>query len=150
LVYKHGENYENYHVETSASEYGTEKENQNNRSTLFSSVISGEIPPSSYFVFTSEAFSEYLPDKDLLAIVTKLPPIVATEQMKNILGKINSFIPFLGIIIKNTVGLEASEMREENEKPLSAQGSYFQPEPHRTENRAHARTGRPYQPFQNL
>jgi hypothetical protein len=123
LVYKHGENYEIINVETSASEYGAEKENQNNRSALFSSVISGEIPPSSYFVFTSEAFSEYLPDKDLLAIVTKLPPIVATEQMKNILGKINSFIPFLGIIIKNTVGLEASEMREENEKPLSAQGS---------------------------
>lgn len=123
LVYKHGENYEIINVETSAAEYSVEKESLNNHNALFSSVISGEIPPASYFVFTSEAFSEYLPDKDLLAIVTKLPPIVATEQMKNILGKINSFIPFLGIIIKNTVGLEAAELREENEKPLSAQGS---------------------------
>ena len=52
---------------------------------LFSSVISGSIPKNGYFLFTNEALPEYLSEKQLIEIVTKLPPMGAAEQIKNTL-----------------------------------------------------------------
>ena len=100
LIYRHGEQYEVINVEANAAEVDTGKEtNDKDHATprqpsFFSSVISGEIPAGSYFVFSSEAMPEYISNRDLISIISKLPPIVAAEQIKNILAKINSFIPF--------------------------------------------------------
>lgn len=128
LIYRHGEQYEIINVETNASDIGSLANVNGDKASfrapaIFSSVISGEIPVGSYFVFTSEALPEYISGKDMIGIVTKLPPVVAAEQIKNILNKINSFIPFLGIIIKNTVGVDNQEIREEVEQNLSAHSS---------------------------
>ena len=128
LIYRHGEQYEIINVEANASDIGSLANVNGDRASfkspaIFSSVISGEIPVGSYFVFTSEALPEYISGKDMIGIVTKLPPVVAAEQIKNILNKINSFIPFLGIIIKNTVGADNQEIREEVEQNLSAHSS---------------------------
>ena len=91
---------------------------------LFSSVISGEVPAGSYFVFASESLPEYLSSRDLVSIITKLPPIVAAEQIKNVLAKINNYVPFLGIIIKNTTDDSGGEISSEIERvPLTTHNS---------------------------
>lgn len=104
-------------------ESGNEEENKSsvpgsiiNEPKFFSSVVSGEIPLNSYFIFTNEALPEYLSARELSNIITKLPPIVAAEQIKNTLAAINSYVPFLGIIIKNSYGqdLMESEVYETN------------------------------------
>ncbi|MDP2709542.1 MAG: hypothetical protein Q8O93_05925 [bacterium] len=77
---------------------------------LFSNVISGAVPRGGYFIFANETFSEYLSAKQVIGIITALPPVGAAEQIKNTLGKINAYVPFLGIIIKNTSGLEEREI----------------------------------------
>ncbi|MFA5155231.1 MAG: hypothetical protein WC453_02250 [Patescibacteria group bacterium] len=127
LVYRHGENYELINVEANAAEAPDNVEAGEpvaaKSTKLFSSVISGEIPLSSYFVFTSEALPEYLSGKELINILTKLPPITAAEQIKSILAKMNTYVPFLGIIIKNTTGLPGQETREELEEKLAARSS---------------------------
>ncbi len=127
LIYRHGEQYEVINVEANAADVNPPREASEQAvlktPSLFSSVISGEIPTGSYFVFASEALLEYVSNKDLISIITKLPPIVASEQIKNVLAKINSFIPFLGIIIKNTVGLDNQETRDEVEENLTAHSS---------------------------
>lgn len=130
LIYQNKDNYEIINVETNASESKnlTNQEQHIDKApstipSFFSSVISGDIPNSSYFMFTSEALPEYISSRDLISIITKLPPIVAAEQIKNILSKINSFIPFLGIIIKNTLGIDKQELHEEVEDNLSAHSS---------------------------
>ena len=81
-------------------------------SKIFSSVINGEIPAYSYFLFTNEALPEYLSNHELINIITKLPPMVAAEQMKNFLQNINSFAPFLGIIVKSTIGSRINELSD--------------------------------------
>lgn len=127
LIYRHGEQFEIINVEANAADINLPVEDGERVAiktpTLFSSVISGEIPTGSFFVFASEALLEYVSNKDLINIITKLPPIVASEQIKNILARINSFIPFLGIIIKNTVGIDNQEVREEIEENLTAHSS---------------------------
>ncbi len=80
---------------------------------LFSSIISGEMPNKSYFIFANESLSEYLFNQELIEIITKLAPLGAAEQIKNTLFKINSFIPFLGIIIKNNLHHEEPENIED-------------------------------------
>ncbi|MEI7620152.1 MAG: hypothetical protein WCJ57_01110 [Candidatus Falkowbacteria bacterium] len=80
---------------------------------LFSSIISGEMPTKSYFIFANEALSEYLFNQELIEIITKLAPLGAAEQIKNTLFKINSFIPFMGIIVKNNLSHEEPESMEE-------------------------------------
>jgi len=127
LIYHRQDSHEMINVEANAAD-STEVKNNTEAATakiptLFSSVISGEIPTNSYFLFTSEALLEYLSGREMVNIITKLPPIVAAEQIKNILAKINAYVPFLGIIIKNTVGLSNLEMREEPLENLSAQSS---------------------------
>lgn len=127
LIYRHGDGYELINVEANAQdsletdtgEAGDAAEPHVPK--FFSSVISGEVPPNSYFIFTSEALPEYLSGKDLISIVTKLPPIAAAEQIKNVLLKINTYVPFLGIIIKNTASLPggAATVKEELEASLA-------------------------------
>ncbi|MDP2736498.1 MAG: hypothetical protein Q8O59_01790 [bacterium] len=78
---------------------------------LFSNVVSGALPRSGYFIFTNETFSEYLSAKQIINIITTLPPASAAEQIKNTLSKINAYVPFLGIIIKNTTGVEMLEAK---------------------------------------
>ncbi len=78
---------------------------------LFSNVVSGALPRGGYFIFTNETFSEYLSAKQIISIVTTLPPASAAEQIKNTLGKINAYVPFLGIIVKNTSGAEMQEIK---------------------------------------
>src|SRR3989339_55120 len=69
---------------------------------LFNSVVSGKIPRRGFFIFTNEALPEYISEAQLIEITTTLPPLSAVEQIKNTLAKINSYISFWGIIIKNT------------------------------------------------
>lgn len=78
---------------------------------LFSNVVSGSLPRGGYFIFSSETLSEYLSAKQIINIVTTLPPAGAAEQIKNTLSKINAYVPFLGIIIKNTTGAEMQEIK---------------------------------------
>jgi len=78
---------------------------------LFSNIISGAVPRGGYFILASETFGEYLSAKQIINIVTTLPPAGAAEQIKNTLGKINAYVPFLGLIIKNTSGLEIEEVK---------------------------------------
>ncbi len=127
LVYQRGEDYEMINVEANAAD-SLEIKNAEEAAiakmpTIFSSVISGEVPNNAYFIFTSEALLEYLSGKEMISIITKLPPIVAAEQIKGLLAKINAYVPFLGIIIKNTIGLANLEIREELADNLSAQSS---------------------------
>lgn len=90
---------------------GPETKKQSNPVKLFSNVLSGALPRGGYFVFASETFAEYLSAKQIINIITTLPPAGAAEQIKNTLGKINAYVPFLGIIIKNTAGLEMPEVK---------------------------------------
>jgi hypothetical protein len=76
---------------------------------IFSDIISGEIPDNGYFLFTNEALPEYFSSKQLTEIITKLPPGSAMEQIKNTLTKVNSYVSFLGILIKNTRKLKTEE-----------------------------------------
>ena len=78
---------------------------------LFSNIISGSLPRGGYFVFASETFAEYLTAKQIINIITTLPPASAAEQIKNTLNKINAYVPFLGIIIKNTAGVDIDEVK---------------------------------------
>lgn len=95
------------------SESEEEKKKPLNPAKLFSSVISGFIPRDGYFVFTNEALPEYLSTKQLVEIVTTLPPASSAEQIKNSLSKINYYVSFLGLIIKNTQGYEKEEVIKE-------------------------------------
>lgn len=90
---------------------------------LFTNVISGSIPPGGYFLFTNEALPEYLSAQQLKGIITTLPPGGAAEQIKNLLKQINSYIPFFGIIVKNTVGAKAET--EVVARPTGAEGSIY-------------------------
>ena len=123
LIYHRNDQYEIINVETSATDTKEHLEDKEFSSpkelNIFSSVINGEIPVNSYFFFTSEALPEYLSNKEIISVITKLPPIVATEQIKNMLGKINTYVPFLGVLIKNTIGLSVSETKEEIEETLT-------------------------------
>lgn len=78
---------------------------------LFSNVVSGALPRGGYFIFSNETFSEYLSAKQIINIITTLPPASAAEQIKNTLSKINAYVPFSGIIIKNTTGVEMLEAK---------------------------------------
>lgn len=123
LIYRRNEQYEVINVETSATDIKEHRENEDysasRETNIFSSVISGEIPINSYFFFVSEALPEYLSNKELISIITKLPPIVAAEQIKNTLEKINTYVPFLGVLVKNTIGLNMVESKEELEEILT-------------------------------
>ena len=90
---------------------------------FFSNIISGSIPVGGYFLFSNETLPEYLSSKQLIDIITKLPPASAVEQMKNTLGNINAYVSFLAILIKNTAGAKPTEAELQPAAPLSAQTS---------------------------
>jgi len=114
LIFKRQDDFELINVESSAADSeNSSEDNAPSTPKFFASVISGEIPPSAYFIFCNEALPEYLSNKDLINIITKLPPIVASEQIKSTLSKLNSYVPFLGIIIKNTLGSSDHELKED-------------------------------------
>ena len=114
LIYKRQDQYELINVEASAAEAENQEFTPGAATPkFFASVISGEIPPASYFIFCNEVLPEYLSNKDLINVVTKLPPMVAAEQIKGMLAKLNSYVPFLAVIIKNTFGLSPSELKDE-------------------------------------
>lgn len=118
LIFKKGEGFEILNIEASATNEEIKLEETTGAPAafkIFSTVISGEIPLSSYFFFSNETIPEYLSNKELVTFITKLPPMVAAEQIKNSLLKMNSFVPFLGIIIKNTLGQAQVEIKNDNE-----------------------------------
>jgi hypothetical protein len=75
---------------------------------IFSNVINGQLPDKGYFIFSNEALPEYVSTKQLMEIVTTLSPVSAVEQLKNQLTKVNAYVSFLALIIKNTVGQATS------------------------------------------
>lgn len=114
LIHAKNDQFELINVEASAADVNSaEDKEKDNQPKFFSSVISGKIPPASYFLFCNEVLVEYLSNKELINIISKLPPMVAAEQIKTILAKLNSFVPFLAIIIKNTYGLTINELTDE-------------------------------------
>ena len=127
LIYIRQDGFEIINVETDAklSETKANKDTKKSpsASNIFSSVISGEVPLGSYFIFASESLPEYISGLELVKIITKLPPIVAAEQIKNVLSKINNYVPFLGIIIKNTNEDPSKKIEEIPSSPKSAHNS---------------------------
>jgi hypothetical protein len=133
LIYRRADGYEIINVETSAENSVSAQEEHRpgiqaedggpKVAGLFSSVISGEVPLGSYFVFASESLPEYLSGREMVEIITKLPPIVAAEQIKNTLLKMNTYVPFLGVIIKNTTDSGGQEIKEPIEETLTAHNS---------------------------
>ncbi|MGP8320901.1 MAG: CHASE3 domain-containing protein [Methanosarcinaceae archaeon] len=95
---------------------------------LFSDIISGSVPNNGYFLFTNETLPEYFSTKQLLKIITKLPPVGAIEQIKNTLSKINSYVSFFAIIIKNTTlpKNQTIKISQENSSYNSAKNSITQ------------------------
>lgn len=81
-----------------------EKKEEYNRTKLFTSVISGAIPIGGYVIFSNEVLPEYVSDKQMVDIVSTLPPQSSTEHIKNILSGTNNYVSFLGLVIKNTLG----------------------------------------------
>lgn len=116
LIYRRNGDYEIINIESSAkdSDAVVDDDNYDNNYSpkIFSAVINGEIPPHSYFFFSNEALPEYLSTREMVNIITKLPPMVAAEQIKNFLQKINSFAPFLGIIIKSTISNSVNDLAD--------------------------------------
>jgi len=128
LIYRRQDGYEIINVDSEAKDADTSQTDDRAKkapksNNLFSAVLSGDIPLNSYFIFASESLPEYLSSKDLVNIITKLPPIVAAEQIKNTLARINNYVPFLGIIIKNTTDRSGGEIKEVTKAPLSAHNS---------------------------
>lgn len=96
-------------VEYKISDVGEAPENEAlNIDKIFSNVINGKIPIGGYFLIINEALGEYLSNKQLIRIITKLSPSGAAEQIRNLLEQINSYVSFLGIIIKNTISTPLS------------------------------------------
>ncbi|MFH0951261.1 MAG: hypothetical protein V1765_02185, partial [bacterium] len=89
-----------------------------NINKLFSNIINGAIPMGSYFLFTNEALAEYLSEKQLIKIITTLPPASAVEQIRNILMQTNVYVPFLALIIQN--GRFSQEDFEQPANPIRA------------------------------
>ena len=139
LIYRRQGDYEILNVETMARDGGAidikPELNEDGEpleqpvTKIFSSVINGEIPPYSYFLFTNEALPEYLSHGEMVNIITKLPPMVAAEQIKNFLKSVNSFVPFLGIIIKSNIGGTLAENfdRDEDQQPARQLAETFPP-----------------------
>jgi len=75
---------------------------QNNK--FFTNVVAGAVPAHGYFFFANESLFEYLTKKQVADIITTLPPAGAAEQIKNLLEQTRAFVPFFGLIVKNTVG----------------------------------------------
>lgn len=121
LLYKDQKSTENKYkiTEIGQAEKAYEAELENGK--LFTHVLSGNLPANGYMVFCNETLPEYMSRKQLSDIITTLPPTSAVEQIKNILESINSYVTFLGVIIKSNI-LSVEEVRPEDvERELLAQ-----------------------------
>lgn len=98
----------------------SERSNKVNLTKLFAHVTEGKIPLESYFLFANELLPEYISNKQLTKIITTLPPGSAVEQIKNQLYKINSYVTFLAILIKNSSQQEVREPAPMNSEYISA------------------------------
>jgi hypothetical protein len=130
------EDEEEERIEYKISDVGETPESEAlNINKIFSNVISGKIPVGGYFLVINEAMSEYLSNKQLIKIVTKLSPTGAAEQIRNLLEQINSYVSFLGIIIKNTVAspMSGDELKSQLEEEIKIDD--YKPEIVRTEEK---------------
>jgi|WetSurMetagenome_2_1015567.scaffolds.fasta_scaffold00819_5 hypothetical protein len=126
-------------IEYKISDVGETPENEAlNINKLFSNVISGKIPVGGYFLVINEALSEYLSNKQLIKIVTKLSPAGAAEQIRNLLEQINSYVYFLGIIVKNTVVTNFSGEELKNRLEEEIEVDDYKPEITATEEKTEA------------
>lgn len=93
------------------------KEDDVNKKTnkLFPAVLSGKFPKKGVLVVTNEALPEYISNKQLIDISTTLPPSSAVEQIKQIVSGINSYVPFLSIIIKSTSAQKVKQQKQVRE-----------------------------------
>ncbi len=128
LLYQQKNGYEIINVETNAFEKENQKNNELEAAApkipkIFSSVISGEIPKNAFFLFSSESLPEYISEKELSSIVSKLPPLTAAFQIKTLLKKINTHVSFSGIIIKSASELDARDLQDEINDPITAHSS---------------------------
>ncbi|MBN2854568.1 hypothetical protein JXK06_03510 [Patescibacteria group bacterium] len=128
LLYQQKNNYEVINVETNAFEKENTKKSEVEVASpkipkIFASVISGEIPKNAFFLFSSESLPEYISEKELSSIVSKLPPLTAAFQIKGLLEKINTHVAFFGVIIKSASELEAKDLQEELREPITAHSS---------------------------
>lgn len=125
LIYKNKNDDDNRYKITETTERKIQEDDSRslNPNKLFTNIINGSIPPNGYFLFTNETLPEYLSSKQLLEIITTLPPNGALEQVKNLLNQVNAYVSFLGILIKNTTGQAILEIRQTNLKTTSAQNS---------------------------
>ena len=133
---KRREEDEQENIEYKISDVGEAPESEAlNINKLFSNVVSGKIPVNGYFLVINEALSEYLSNKQLIRIITKLSPAGAAEQIRNLLEQINSYVSFLGIIIKNTVAanLTGEEIKSRLEEEILVED--YKPEITRTEEK---------------
>jgi hypothetical protein len=110
-------------IEYRVTDIGKISEDDNQAITinkLFAEVLSGKIPPGGYFMASNEALSEYISSKQLTEIVTRLSPAGASEQIRNLLEKVNSYASFFGILIKNTsvTGLSDDELKKQLESEM--------------------------------
>lgn len=115
LIYKNkrtGEQ-DKYKISEVSSDPDSAEDDQPDRAKFFTNVISGSIPEAGYFIFTNETLPEYLSNKQLIEIITTLPPAGSAEQIKNILSKVNAYVSFLAVIIKNNKGLIVRESQAE-------------------------------------
>lgn len=113
LIYKKKKSYELLNIDQ-----GRKDGKKIDFQKFFNTVISGEIPPESFFLFTNEALPEYISHEELKEIITVLPPFSASEQIKNKLLQINNYAPFSGIIIKNTsLSEETQEKKQKQMEP---------------------------------
>jgi len=112
LIFRNkNENEANKYKITETTERNEEDQKTLNPNKLFTNIINGALPPDGYLLFTNETLPEYLSNKQILDIVTTLPPTGALEQVKNLLTQVNAYVSFLAILIKNTTGQPLIESR---------------------------------------
>lgn len=76
---------------------------------ILANVVSGQIPQNGFFLFTNEALHEYLSEKQLIKIVSSLPPASAAAQIENLLKQTQLAVPFSLLIIKNHKGQQSND-----------------------------------------
>jgi len=88
----------------------SENETEQKISTkIFSNVVNGKIPSGGHFLFSNEALPEYISSSEISKIITTLPPAGAVGQIQQILSRINSYVSFVGLIVKSTAQNEKQE-----------------------------------------
>lgn len=90
---------ENYKI---ADIFSGKKINSKNSKKIFHDVISGYINQGTGLLICNEVLPEYIFNKELTRTLSTLPASGATEHIKNKLKELNTFVSFIGIVIKNS------------------------------------------------